>query len=469
MAVDQLPGRMREFVNYLNDLLARLDQGVGWCAVFWQRDPDGMRACLEGREVPPWDVVEAVLQDLAAQYGPGVAAQEKERARALHAAALTAYDARPGGQEALGDRLDVMLREQRYAAERQAELSHLLASAATQQEADAHRLDLAWARDDHERATARCAELRSRMAELDHHETGAQAAAIRRGPAGEGAVFRIDRNFPPAETHAGGRETHGSGFPQQRDSYAYDRGSEDGRRPLYEADPAGEPRDPYGRAPAGTRQGSAGPGSAGMRSGSYAPGGADGQRPLYEADAAGESHDVYGRVPAGTRQGSPGPGPGPGSGSAGMRDGSYAPESAAAQRAPTRSMPQASRTTRTAAALPGRRAGSTTPSPATGSGGTRPARGSTARRSRPRTRAGRCALPRTTSASRARPGRATRTARVPGSPRTPLRKRPPRSKPPPPPSSASAAEAVPASPVWPRRRPPRSWRRPPHPPCPLRK
>ncbi|WP_405867765.1 hypothetical protein [Streptomyces sp. NBC_00005] len=334
MAVDQLPGRMREFVNYLNDLLARLDQGVGWCAVFWQRDPDGMRACLEGREVPPWDVVEAVLQDLAAQYGPGVAAQEKERARALHAAALTAYDARPGGREALGDRLDVMLREQRYAAERQAELSHLLASAATQQEADAHRLDLAWARDDHERATARCAELRSRMAELDHHETGAQAAAIRRGPAGEGAVFRIDRNFPPAETHAGGRETHGSGFPQQRDSYAYDRGSEDGRRPLYEADPAGEPRDPYGRAPAGTRQGSAGPGSAGMRSGSYAPGGADGQRPLYEADAAGESHDVYGRVPAGTRQGSPGPGPGPGSGSAGMRDGSYAPESAAAQRGP---------------------------------------------------------------------------------------------------------------------------------------
>ena len=57
-----------------------------------------MRACLEGREVPPWDVVEAVLQDLAAEYGPGAAAQEKERARGLHTGALAAHDARPGGQ-----------------------------------------------------------------------------------------------------------------------------------------------------------------------------------------------------------------------------------------------------------------------------------------------------------------------------------------------------------------------------------
>ena len=118
MTVDQLPGRVREFANYLNGLLARLDQGAGWCAVFWQRDPDGMRACLDGREVPPWDVVEALLQDLAAAHGPEAAAQEAARLRPLHAAALAAHDARPGGRDALGDRLDVMLREQRYAAER---------------------------------------------------------------------------------------------------------------------------------------------------------------------------------------------------------------------------------------------------------------------------------------------------------------------------------------------------------------
>jgi hypothetical protein len=163
----QLPGGVREFASHLSALLARLDQGAGWCAVFWQRDPDGMQACLDGREVPPWDVVEALLQDLAAEYGTEVAVQEAERVRPLHAAALAAHDARPGGRDALGDRLDVMLREQRYAAERLADLSRRLASAATHDQADAIRLDLAWAHDDHERATARCAELRYRMAELD--------------------------------------------------------------------------------------------------------------------------------------------------------------------------------------------------------------------------------------------------------------------------------------------------------------
>ncbi|MDQ0906533.1 hypothetical protein QFZ22_002518 [Streptomyces canus] len=190
MAVDQLPGRLREFVAYLDGLLARLDQGGGWCAVFWQRDPDGMQACLDGREVPPWDVVEALLQDLATEYGPEVAHVEAERARPLHAAAQTAHDARPGGRDALGDRFDVMLREQRYAAERQAELGRLLANATTQEEADAIRLDLAWARDDHERAVRRCAELQSRMAELDGRSLGGRGRAIRRGQVADGGVFQ---------------------------------------------------------------------------------------------------------------------------------------------------------------------------------------------------------------------------------------------------------------------------------------
>ncbi|MEU1053952.1 hypothetical protein ABZ397_15550 [Streptomyces sp. NPDC005876] len=166
MAVEQLPGRVREFAHYLTDLLDRLDQGDGWCGVFWQRDPDGMRACLGGREVPPWDVVEALLRDLAARYAPATAAAEAERARALHDAALAAHDALPGVRDALGDRLDAMLREQRYAADRQAALSRRLAAATTRAEADALRLDLAWARDDHTRATARCAELRGRLARL---------------------------------------------------------------------------------------------------------------------------------------------------------------------------------------------------------------------------------------------------------------------------------------------------------------
>ncbi|MEV7073827.1 hypothetical protein [Streptomyces sp. NPDC093990] len=198
MAVDQLPGRVREFVTYLKGVLARLDQGSGWCAVFWQRDPDGMRACLDGREVPPWDVVESLLQDLAAGYGPEVAHAEAERARPLHAAAQAAHDARPGGRDALGDRFDVMLREQRYAAERQAELGRRLAAATTQEEADAVRLDLAWARDDHERAVRRCAELRSRMAELDRRPRGAPYRSDAGGRSAELPDMPQQRNAPTA-------------------------------------------------------------------------------------------------------------------------------------------------------------------------------------------------------------------------------------------------------------------------------
>ncbi|MEU6104391.1 hypothetical protein [Streptomyces flaveolus] len=186
MAVEQLPGRGREFAHYLTGLLARLDPDTGWCAVFRQRDPDGMRACLDGREVPPWDVVEALLQDLAGRYGGAAAVTETDAARALHAAALTAYDALPGARDALGDRLDVMLREQRYAAERQAELGRLLAGAGTPEAADALRLDLAWARDDHARATARCAEIRARTTELDRAEGRDRQVRRGRGEADEG-------------------------------------------------------------------------------------------------------------------------------------------------------------------------------------------------------------------------------------------------------------------------------------------
>ncbi|MGA4838764.1 hypothetical protein [Streptomyces sp. G45] len=167
MSVGQLPEHIREFAEYLNELVARLDQATGWCGVFWSRDPDGMRACLDGAEVPPWDVVQALLHDLAADAGPGVAEAETPRARALHAASVAAHDERPGGRELLSDRLDLMLQEQRFALERQHELARALAVAATPDEVDRVHLDLAWVRDDHERAVARCKELRQRMERLD--------------------------------------------------------------------------------------------------------------------------------------------------------------------------------------------------------------------------------------------------------------------------------------------------------------
>ncbi|MEV7788473.1 hypothetical protein AB0O72_24245 [Streptomyces sp. NPDC088106] len=170
MATEQLPHGMREFAHYLRDLLARLDRYDGWCLVFWQRDPEGMRACVEGREPPPWDVVESLLHDLAAAHGPVAAEAEAPSARSLHTAALAAYDARPGARETLHGRLDVMLRERRYAAERRAELARRSASATGGDEADALRNDLAWADDDHRRATARCTELAVRLRSLGGHD-----------------------------------------------------------------------------------------------------------------------------------------------------------------------------------------------------------------------------------------------------------------------------------------------------------
>ncbi|MEU6818411.1 hypothetical protein [Streptomyces sp. NPDC046860] len=163
---EQLDSGAGEFGHYLGGLLARLDQGAGWCGVFWRRDPEGMRACCEGREVLPWDVVDALLRDLAATYGTGPALAERERARTLHAGALAAYDARPGAQDVLTRRLDAMLRARRAADEREAALTHRLAGARTEAEAEPLRADLAWVRDDRHRATARCAELRDRLARM---------------------------------------------------------------------------------------------------------------------------------------------------------------------------------------------------------------------------------------------------------------------------------------------------------------
>ncbi|MEU0138228.1 hypothetical protein ABZ172_29990, partial [Streptomyces sp. NPDC006296] len=184
MTVHQHALEVRAFAQYLRDLAALLEPGRGWYGVFCARDPDGMRACLDGAEVPPWDVVDSLLQDLAALRGAAYAARESVRAAELCAASAAAYDRRPGGRQALADRLDVMVREQADAAGRMA--AGAGAVAARDGEPDA----LAWARDDHTRATARCAELRDRLAAVERavpvpddwfRERGGAAAT----PAGE--------------------------------------------------------------------------------------------------------------------------------------------------------------------------------------------------------------------------------------------------------------------------------------------
>ncbi len=276
MAAEQLPDGVREFTDHLRGLLARLDRYAGWCLVFWQRDPEGMRACLEGREPPPWDVVESLLQDLAAMHGPAAAEAELPRARSLHAQATAAFDARPGALQTLGDHLDVMLREQRYAADRRVGLTQRLAAAANHEEAEALGNDLAWAEDDHRRATARCAELTARMTALDDRTRATSPAhtqgrfATRRTPDAASSESRgarsapADRGRPSSPTRPSPAQGHGP-TPADRghgpSSAAPARSSAPSRggQGLSSADDGGRPASPgsgHGPTPAVWAEGS---------------------------------------------------------------------------------------------------------------------------------------------------------------------------------------------------------------------
>ncbi|MFG2641957.1 UL36 very large tegument protein [Streptomyces sp. NPDC048370] len=162
MTVYQLPAEVGAFARHLGEMAVRLVPGEGWYGVFAGRDPEGLRACFAGTEIPPWDVVESLLQDLGEPaHGP-----EAARARALHGAAAAAHDRRPGGAEALRERLAAMDHERRYAESRTHELATRLRQARNASDADRITDELAWAGDDHARATSRIGELTARLAAL---------------------------------------------------------------------------------------------------------------------------------------------------------------------------------------------------------------------------------------------------------------------------------------------------------------
>ncbi|WP_330434691.1 hypothetical protein OIC43_09925 [Streptomyces sp. NBC_00825] len=148
---------VREFTQYLRDLVTLLDPGSGWYGLFLRRDPAGMRACLDGAEIPPWDVMESLLGDLAVLRGAAFAQRESVRAAGLYSSSVAAHDRRPGGRQVLVERLELMRGEQARAARR---LRAAGAGGTTRPDEEA----AAWARDDHVRATARCSELRERLA-----------------------------------------------------------------------------------------------------------------------------------------------------------------------------------------------------------------------------------------------------------------------------------------------------------------
>ncbi|MEU1803068.1 hypothetical protein [Streptomyces sp. NPDC019937] len=186
MAGRQLPAAIEEFASYLRALARRIDPDQGWYAVFAQRDPDGLRACLAGQEIPPWDVVQALLQDLSAQRGAQTANVAAARAATLYRASITVHDAAPGTREALSARLAAMRRERLAAADRESDLLEAQrAGADTSPDGDPIEAALAWAQDDHYRATARCEELTARLAALP---TDGPPSPISPGAPGRGPV-----------------------------------------------------------------------------------------------------------------------------------------------------------------------------------------------------------------------------------------------------------------------------------------
>ncbi|MDQ0793043.1 hypothetical protein [Streptomyces sp. B1I3] len=211
MTVQQHMSAVGKFAHYLRELATLLDPGQGWYGVFCARDPHGMRACFDGTEVPPWDVVESLLQDLAVLRGTRHAAQESERAAALYSASVGAHDRRPGGRQALVDRLGLMTREQAYAAHR---LRAAGAEGASTEDADAEAL--AWARDDHTRATARCAELRSRLTAVESAGPGHGPGAERvPRPRGAGSVLPDPASGGPAGPPDDGVRQERDGVPDE--------------------------------------------------------------------------------------------------------------------------------------------------------------------------------------------------------------------------------------------------------------
>ncbi|GAA3389161.1 UL36 very large tegument protein [Streptomyces roseoviridis] len=155
MAVRQLPAEIVAFTGWLGELAGRLAPDEGWYGVFRARDPEGMRACFDGTDILPWDVVASLLQDLGEPSDGPLAL----RGRALHDAAAAVHDRAPGGAQSLTGRRDLM---ERAAYDAQARIRDL----AARPDRDPDGASLAWARDDLTRARARIAELDARLDRL---------------------------------------------------------------------------------------------------------------------------------------------------------------------------------------------------------------------------------------------------------------------------------------------------------------
>ncbi|WP_460095443.1 hypothetical protein [Streptomyces drozdowiczii] len=260
MTVHQEAVSAKDFAHHLRELVALLDPGRGWYGVFRRRDPAGMDACLDGAELPPWDVMESLFADLAQMRGTAYAEQAAARAARLHADCALGHDRRPGGRAQLLERLGLMLREQAYAAER-------LRAAQEAGDGDRAADALAWARDDHARAAARCAELRRRLAAVPRSPdwTGEATAPPRSHAPAVPDQVPAPRTASPGAPPARKRKPTGARFAGLE---AEDRGAA-GEATALPAAPAASPRGARfggGPAPQSAERPAASPDPAALRS-----------------------------------------------------------------------------------------------------------------------------------------------------------------------------------------------------------
>ncbi|MCM3807175.1 hypothetical protein ND808_15030 [Streptomyces sp. DR7-3] len=258
----QLPPEVEEFARYLRALTRGLDAGTGWYGVFALRDPEGLRACLDGLEVPPWDLVQSLLQDLSAQRGPQIAEDAAARAATLYRASVAAHDAGPGAREALQGRLDGMLRQQHNAATRERDLRAAVSAAEDTAARERLAADLAWAHDDWQRATARTEELHARLAaSTAPPPPGAPAPATSgysRGLAPEPEAMGAQGALAGAEGGADGGDLRGARFAAAYEGdgggttgVAADPGATSPRQAASDTEPAGPVGEPGAPHPSG--------------------------------------------------------------------------------------------------------------------------------------------------------------------------------------------------------------------------
>ncbi|MGW6972289.1 hypothetical protein [Streptomyces sp. NPDC054952] len=149
-----------QLAEYLRGLTRRLDPGAGWYGEFLRRDPDGMRACLDGAAIPPWDVVESLLGDAGAVAG------EVEYAARLRGAAAGAWDRAPGGAGELRTLLRTAAAQREASEAALRSLTARPAGTPDPVEAAALAREVAWTRDDAARAAGRHEDLTARLAAL---------------------------------------------------------------------------------------------------------------------------------------------------------------------------------------------------------------------------------------------------------------------------------------------------------------